>query len=315
MKARSNSVGQIDSAAAWIAENLHFFRMRMEGLTNQRGAMEGLLAELDDYADTFQNLTGRSMRDARIFEIGYGARPLRLLALTSQGFDACGIDLDTPMLEVSLSNILRIKRSNGWLRFGKSAIRSLVFDSSERRALNDVLSTRGAKLLIKPARFLVGDVANLQLPEGSVDLFYSEDVFEHIPEKSMDAVCSTLAKSLSENGVALISPVVFSGLSGGHLSEWYPHTLANSHDRQSSPWEHLRDRRWRADCYLNEMRLSDYESLFARHFVVAEIRNLQPTHGKAFLSEEIRSALPGYGEDELLGYKWCFVLRPRSVAP
>ncbi|MDM7948611.1 class I SAM-dependent methyltransferase [Hydrogenophaga sp.] len=315
MNARSNSVGQIRSVSAWATENWRFFRMRVAGLTNQRAAMQALLAELDGYAATYKEVTGRSMRDATIFEIGYGARPLRLLALTSQGLNAYGIDLDTPMLTTSLGNLVQIRRSNGWLRFGKSAIRSLIFDRHERRALDAALGARGAKLVVKSERFLVGDVVNLQLPEGSVDLFYSEDVFEHIPLTSMDAVCASLAQALSENGVALISPVVFTGLSGGHLPEWYPHTLQKTQSRHSKPWEHLRDRRYTADCHLNEMRLSDFEALFARHFAVEAIRNLQPDHGRAFLSDEIRNELHSYSHEELLGYKWCFVLRRRPHTP
>lgn len=308
----SHSVGHIGSAFDWAWENLQFLRMRLHGLQSKEADLAKLVAELDDYRSLFETTTGLPFHQASIFEVGYGARPLRLLALTSMGLNARGIDLDAPMLQVSMSGLLRILKANGWQRFIKSAVRAMVFDVHERQALNRVLVRRGARLRVQPARFLVGDVADVSLAPESIDFIYSEDVFEHIPREALDGVCTSLAQALTPQGLALISPSVYTGISGGHLVEWYPHTLNADMDRRSDPWEHLRQRRFTPDCFLNEMRLYEYQRLFERHFTVEAVHNLQAGHGRSFLTEDVRKELDDYSEDELLGDKWRFVLRKKS---
>lgn len=311
MNKTSHSVGHIGSAFDWGWENLQFLRMRLHGLQGKEADLAKLVAELDVYRSLFEITTGLPFDQASIFEVGYGARPLRLLALTSMGLDARGIDLDAPMLQISGAGLLRILKANGWQRFIKSAVRALVFDAHERQALNRVLVRRGARLRVQASRFLVGDVAHVSLATESVDFIYSEDVFEHIPREALDGVCASLARALTPQGMALISPSVHTGISGGHLVEWYPHTLNADMDRRSEPWEHLRQRRFVADCFLNEMRLVEYQRLFERHFTVHAVHNLQAGQGRAFLTEDVREELADYSIDELLGDKWRFVLRKK----
>lgn len=315
MNRTSNSVGHIGSAFDWGWENLQFLRMRLQGLRSKEADVAKLVAELDDYRSIFETATGLPFHQSSIFEVGYGARPLRLLALISMGLNARGIDLDAPMLRASLPDLLRVLRANGWQRFIKSTVRALVFDAHERKTLNRVLVRRGARLRVQAERFLVGDVAHVSLPPASIDFVYSEDVFEHIPREALDGVCANLARSLTPQGLALISPAVFTGISGGHLVEWYPHTLKADMERRSEPWEHLRQRRFTADCFLNEMRLHEYHQLFERHFTVAAVQNLQAGHGRSFLTEDVREELADYGVEELLGDKWRFVLRKKNGEP
>jgi hypothetical protein len=117
MTESSHSVGQIISAFDWLWENLQFLRMRLRGLGSKQSELAELVAELDAYRDLYQSLTGRSFGDARIFEVGYGARPLRLLSLIAMGLEARGIDLDAPMLQRSAGDLLRVLHTNGPLRF------------------------------------------------------------------------------------------------------------------------------------------------------------------------------------------------------
>ena len=311
MSKTSHSVGHIGSALGWGWENLQFLRMRMQGLQNKEAELSQLVAELDGYQAMYEGSTGLPFKQAAMFEVGYGARPLRLLALTSMELNARGIDLDAPMLRASPAGLLRVLKTNGWLRFVKSTVRALVFDAHERRALDQVLSRRGHRLQVLPERFLVGDVAAVSLAPESIDFIYSEDVFEHIPRDALDGVCASLAQALTYQGMALISPAVFTGLGGGHLVEWYPNTLNQDTERRSEPWEHLRQRRFVADCFLNEMRLHDYQQLFERHFQVEAVHNLQAGHGRALLTEDVREELADYSIDELLCDKWRFVLRKK----
>lgn len=314
MNKSSNSVGHIGSVFEWGWENLQFLRMRLQGLQSKEADVAKLVAELDGYRSIFETSTGLPFHQASIFEVGYGARPLRLLALISMGLNARGIDLDAPMLRASLSELLRILRTNGWQRFVKSTVRALVFDAHERHALNRVLVRRGARLRVQAERFLVGDVSDVSLPPTSIDFIYSEDVFEHIPREALEGVCANLAQALTPQGLALISPAVFTGISGGHLVEWYPHKLKTDMDRRSDAWEHLRQRRFTADCFLNEMRLHEYQQLLERHFTVVAVHNLQAGYGRSFLTEDVQEELSDYSLDELLGDKWRFVLRKKPEA-
>lgn len=134
----------------------------------------------------------------------------------------------------------------------KTLIRSSIFDAHERRHLDRMLRKRGSSLKIYDERFLVGDAAKHQFPANSYDFIYSDDVFEHIPATDLDLLCKNLSSTLSTNGTALITPSIFTGISGGHLVEWYPHTLPRKNSRPSEPWEHLRKRRYVPDCFLNE---------------------------------------------------------------
>lgn len=283
--------------------------MRLAGLSGKEAELRDLLAELDGYRALYERLTGRPFREARIFEVGYGARPLRLLALISMGLDARGIDLDAPLLRRTAGDLFRILQANGPLRFVKSAVRGLVFDAHERRALGRVLRQRGAELKIEPERFGVGDMSTTAISPGSIDFIYSEDVFEHVPGESMNAMCLGMARALSLDGLAVISPSVYSGITGGHLVEWYSHTLNNEQARRSEPWEHLRQRRFKADCFLNELRVSDFRTSFEECFDVVAINNMSPGLGRSFLTPSIQAELAGYNEDELLCDKWQFVLR------
>jgi SAM-dependent methyltransferase len=286
--------------------------MKLRGLIRPGVASHWVIAEIDGYRQIFEGVVGRSFDGASIFEIGYGARPLRLIALISLGLNARGIDLDAPMLRGSARELLRVLRTNGVARFVKTAVRSVVFDPLDRKDLNLALGLHGASLRIDPERFLVGDMALAAIEAGSVDFFFSEDVFEHIPRDCLDAVCARMAAALSPDGIAVISPSVFTGITGGHLVEWYAHTLGGAQPRRSEPWEHLRRRRFRADCFLNEMRVSDYRALFERHFRVERVINCNAGRGAAFLTDAIRNELSAYDETELLSDKWQFVLRRRD---
>ena len=93
--------------------------------------------------------------------------------------------------------------------------------------------------------------------------------------------------------------------------EWYPHTFGRPTPRRSEPWEHLRQRRFVADCLLNELRVHEYRALFERHFEVLEVHNLRPGLGRQFLSPALRAELADYAEEELLCEKWQFLLRAR----
>jgi len=253
-----------------------------------------------------------------VVEIGFGQRPARLIWATGLFGSVSGIDLDRPILSFSWRAALNVIRTNGLLRGVKTGCRSLLFDAPYYRALLDYFAKRfGYPPKISDDLFEVGDAAcrstwGERLP---LDLIYSEGVFEHIPPDGIRAICRTVAEMLQSNGLALITVNVFTGITGGHIPEWYGNSVNNGMPKQTRPWGHLRGDPLTADTYLNQLRLSDYEDIFERCFEIVDRQKFSYGIGEPFLTPSIEAELSDYSRDELLTDYVRFVLRPRRIAP
>ena len=232
---------------------------------------ERLLDDVGRYDELLARHAGKSLAAARVFEIGYGARPYRLRAIHATGADVYGVDAEVPLLADSLLEYLTILRRNGWERLAKTLVRHALFDRQQEKMFAEILAQRGLQAPApEPHRFLVGDAADCQ-PPGPFDLIYSFAVFEHIKRDSLERLMARMATWLVPDGIALIVPDVFTGFHGGHLVEWEPSTFDLPVQRRSEPWEHLRKRRYRANTTLNELTRSEYKELFSEHFEILEI--------------------------------------------
>jgi hypothetical protein len=281
---------------------------------------EALYDEADALARRY---CGKPLAQCRVLEIGYGTRPLRMLWLWHHGIDVSGVDLDYPLLKFSLARLWRMTKTNGIERALKSAVRYLVVDRRQYDAMQDTLVARGK---LRPDAPFWGDFAsrlavhNAADPvywaeAGRFDFIYSVDVFEHIPKQQVDAVVKAMAGALAPNGVALIRPDLFTGISGSHLPEWYKERLGESFVRKAPPWDHLRQNRFPANSYLNKMRLAEYEDIFARYLTIAETTPIDYGLGREFLTPDVRAELKDYSEDELLTNNIDYVLRPNPSSP
>ena len=296
-----------------LPELTAFFRMRMQSLLHPH-ELAALFSDLDEYNALLQQYAQNSVEKAKIFEIGYGARPNRLLALISLGVDAYGVDLDVPILQGRPREFLAIYQTNGVERLLKSIVRFPLLDLVERYYLDRELQTYGKKLKVITDRFLVQDATSLELRDESLDLIFSEDVFEHIPIHSLERLIPKMAKWLKPSGLALIRPNIFTGISGGHLAEWFSHTVKDqSRPRKSEPWEHLRKKRYRANTYLNQVSRAGYRSLFGASFQILEEQVKAPNLGKEFFSSAVQADLQEYREEELFSNQVLFVLRPKKT--
>lgn len=274
-----------------------------------------VLDDIGEYEAVLARHGGPSLHKARVLEIGYGPRPWRLMALLSMGVDARGVDAEVPILSGSLREYRDAFRRNGLERVGKSLVRRVLFDRRERVALRRELERRGLRRPLQHDRFLVGDAADLELPNASLDLVFSEDVFEHISPASLERLVPKMARWLHPRGLALIRPNVFSGITGGHLVEWYRHSFTGTaRTRRSEPWEHLRRKRWHPNTYLNRMLRADYRELFRPHFEILEEVVKHPGLGREYLTADVTAELQDYSEDELLSNQVLFVLRPRDFS-
>lgn len=277
---------------------------------DRRATIGYLVNQIEDYRAIYERLTGRSFANARIFELGFGAQPFRLIALNSMGFSARGIDLDLPMLRFSPIRLLHIARTNGVERAFKTALRNLFFDRRELTWLGEELWRRGYRLEVNESIFRTGDAAGTDLGD-QVDLVISEQVFEHIPREDLDRVVSKIADLLVPDGLALITPNIFTGITGGHLPEWYWDEEGDESPRESEPWEHLRKKRFRADTYLNEVTRAEYREHFGRRFEIVEERVLTPDMGRHRMTPAIRAELAEWDDEELFSNSVQFVLRRR----
>jgi hypothetical protein len=276
--------------------------------------LESVFADIEEYDATLRQLTGRPLAAASVFEIGFGARPHRQIALQSMGIDVRGVDAEAPVLSGAPSHFVRMLRRNGVERAAKSLARHLLFDRGEQQALNEALRRRGLTPRLDPERLIVADAGSVHVEPASLDLVISEDVFEHLQRDTVARVVEAMTHWLRPTGIALIRPNVFTGITGGHLIEWNNRSLRRPpRQRHSEPWEHLRKRRFAANTYLNEMTRADYRALFTAHFEIVEERVTAPDLGREFFDERARAELRHWPDEELFSNQTLFVLRPRNA--
>jgi hypothetical protein len=222
------------------------------------------------------------------------------------------VDAEVPVLSGRPSEFIAMIRRNNVERGTKSLLRHALFDRGERAALSSAIGTRGLQPRLDASRLTVSDAGDLQLPASSVDLIFSEDVFEHITRATLDRLVVRMAKWLRPGGLALIRPNVFTGIVGGHLLEWSRAAMREApKERRSEPWEHLRQRRLNANTYLNEMTRSQYRELFGASFEILEEQVAAPDLGREYLDERAQRDLSHWSDDELFSNQTLFVLRPR----
>jgi len=271
----------------------------------------------DQYARKY---LGRPLTSCKVIEIGYGARPNRLIWLFGQGVDIAGIDLDQPILRGSPAEFLHVFRTNGWERALKTIGRWYINERRLRSALLAELSRqRGRTLVLPPELLAVGDASGEEFwtRHRGAGYIFSEDVFEHIPAADLERMVPVIAASMDPQGVLYVKPMVFTGICGGHHVEWYPHTFSQQLNRLTEPWEHLRRNRHPANTHLNKLTLADYRKLFSRHFDILEETCVNPGLGSQFMTPEIREELKQYSDEELFSNGVIFLLRPlrHTAAP
>jgi hypothetical protein len=270
-----------------------------------------LFADLDAYDELLRAHAGRGLADARVLEIGYGARPYRLVALISMGVDAFGADAESPILRGTLAEYRTAFRTNGIERVAKSLVRHTLFDARERKAFRNQLASRGRDVRIEPERFQVADAATLEIPDGSQDLIFSEDVFEHVNQESLATLVPLMARWLKPDGLALIRPNIFTGITGGHLLEWNRRSLAvGRRRRRTEPWDHLRAQRVQPNTFLNRLWRREYRELFGRHFEIVDEQVALPDLGREYLTGAAAAELADVPDEELFSNQVRFVLRP-----
>jgi hypothetical protein len=266
--------------------------------------------DVDSYRRLLSSYGTTRLEEARVLEIGYGARPFRLIALQSMGIDAEGVDAEVPILEGRPAEFMAALRVNGFERLLKSTVRRVLFDSREHRQFVASLGARGLAEAIDRDRFHVADAATFE-PVRSYDLIISEDVFEHVATKSLSALIPKMASWLAPGGIALIRPNIFTGITGGHALDWSRHSFMLPNPRRTTePWDHLLSSRHSSNTYLNRLTRRQYREYFSREFEILEEEVSLPDLGREFLTGDVARELSEWSEEELFSNQVRMVLRP-----
>jgi hypothetical protein len=272
-----------------------------------------VIEDIAEYEELMSAHAGVDLRSSRAFEIGYGARPYRLIALQSMGVDVEGVDAEQPILRGTPAELRAAWRTNGPERAVKSLLRRFLFDPRERAVFRRELAAHDLSWRCDPARLRVADAADVELADGSLDLVFSEEVFQHIEIDSLRRIVPAMAEWIRPGGLALIRPNVFTGITGAMLQEWSRWSLQHPpRTRRSEPWEHLRRKRYEANAYTNGLSRADYRELFAPHFELLEERVKDPTLGREHFTPEVAAQLADWPEEELFSNCTLFVLRKPS---
>jgi SAM-dependent methyltransferase len=269
-----------------------------------------VMKDIAEYDQLLRQHCEIELTSARVFEIGYGARPYRSIALQSMGVDAEGVDAEQPILRGTPAELRAAWRTNGPERAVKSAFRRLVFDPRERAAFRRELAAQGLAESYQASRLRVSDAADVELPDGSLDLVLSEEVFQSVELSSLQRIVPAMARWLRPGGLALVRPNVFTGITGGVLQEWSRWSIANPpRNRRSEPWEHLRRNRLEPNTHVNGLTRAQYRELFGEHFELLEERVKQPELGREYFTPEVAAELSAWPEEELFSNCTLFVLR------
>ena len=270
-----------------------------------------LFERLEQYDSLTREHLGRPLANLRTLEVGFGARPWALIALLGMGADAWGVDVEAPMLEGSRAELAAMYRANGLERALKSGVRATLFDRREQRAMRAELARRGWTRPAPRERFIVADASQLRWDDDDLDLIVSEDVFEHIPREGLEALVPAMARWLRPDGLALVCPNVFTGITGGHQLDWNRFSFTRDRPRRhTAPWDHLRERRSPANTFLNELTRADYRDLLSPHFEIVEEIVKLPDLGREYLAET-GNDLATWPDEELFSNQVLFVLRPK----
>lgn len=292
----------------WVGRTKYLFALALMSLKGARYNPNETVESVRSAVEECEERTGKSTSDLRMLEIGFGARPYRSIAFQAFFGDAIGVDLDHPIL--GLHSFAEARRRNGLLRAIKGLIRLAIFDRGSVSSLTRTLQELYPHFEFDPTRLIVSDASSeefWELHPGPYDLIYSTDVFEHIPRSDLEPLLKQMKANLADDGIAIISPCVFTGITGGHEPEWYAHLVADAPTERA--WRHLWDSDFAVDTYLNKVTRAEYKSMFleAGMSILSE-EAVYADLGRKHLTPEVLNKLSDYEEDELFSNLVKFVL-------
>ena len=223
------------------------------------------------------------LKNKKILDIGCGQR-YPYTYLLSKHNTVVGIDLDVILLQHDYSNYKSIISKNGLNRFFKTFLRSILFDWQFFKELSRLSNMR------KTSQFEIKhmNAEELKFKGNSFDFVLSILSFEHF--KDVEKCVKEVKRVLKKGGKFYISVDVYSKLHGGH--EINP----------KRPWNHLLNKNFKPNVYLNKLRMEEYKKTFSNHFDKIRFICKEDPEVKQFLTPELKNLLSDYSEIELTMY-------------
>jgi len=240
---------------------------------------------------------GIQLHDKDVLEIGPGQNCSHLIcwALSNR---AVGIDRDILARGWRPGQYLRMLRSNGPLRAGKTMTRKLL--GLDRKHTSELKRQLGITRLPK-FRILQMDMTRMTFEPSSFDFVYSRSVLHCLPDPG--AALEQVARVLRPGGVAYITLHLYSS-DTGHLD-----TRVYTEKRSEIPlWAHLRPHLHGTinppNLFLSKLRLAEWRELFGNKMPGSEFiltRSLTPGVDEAAVSQlQDAGELREYSPEELL---------------
>jgi SAM-dependent methyltransferase len=256
MSAARSYTSSSEQSSGVLFEFANLFKGTIRSARNIRQEVADLLTEPRTAEALIQKHGGLTVRDLDILEIGVGQLP-RQLAYFAMRNRAVGMDLDVVPQGLGVRDYVRLLKTNGPKRLLKTVARKMTgYDWLFHRELARQLQVRK----VSRPRTLQMDASRMEFPDGSFDLVYSFNVFEHLPDPTV--VLQEKIRVTRPGGCVLTHFHLYSSDSGGHDVR----ILAG--ERQGMPyWPHLRPQHAalvRNAAYINRWRLNQWHQLFDR---------------------------------------------------
>ncbi|MBD3168669.1 MAG: methyltransferase domain-containing protein [candidate division Zixibacteria bacterium] len=244
--------------------------------------------EFKQVCDRIESRFNVKINKLKILEIGCGQRYPHALIL-AQSNEVHAIDLDVILTRWTPPLLFQLFKQGGFKRAAKTIIRRALFDNKYHQHL----AALSGKDFNKTPNIYRMSGEKLDFPDNSFDLVFSKAVFEHI--RRIDEVIPEIKRVLKPGGIIGIEINLYTGFTGGHnLLGEEPETT------DVPPWDHLRQRKFPPNTYLNKLRIDDYKKAFEEHFEIVYYYEEEKRQYEKFLTPEIREELSEYSVHELL---------------
>jgi SAM-dependent methyltransferase len=251
------------------------------------------LARADTMREAIELELGGPLAHRDVLEIGPGQKRAHLCYFARNN-RYIGVDLDVPIEKLTLPALWRILYSNGGIRAAKTLARHIIgADAAFRRELGEHINVNNLS-----AQLHHMDAAQLTFSDSSFDVVFSISVFEHLPD--VPGALKQIDRVLRPGGVAYIVTHIYTSDSGVHDPRLFG-------EREDIPyWSHLRPQLAhlvRPNCYINKLRLAEYQRAFREAWPSADLSylpDLDKRAGPALAEVRAKGELPDYSDEELL---------------
>lgn len=298
-----------DKRTSLLARAGYLFALVIMNAKRTPQKADNVIAEIENVVTVYEKYGGQITPSSHVLEIGFGARPHRAFAFQKVFSKVTAVDLEHPVFQ--LWDFIPALRSNGVLSAVKSTTRAVVFDRGEWRDFHADMARSHEPYKPSLSNLVIADAASDEFwrnNPGPYDLIFSTDVFEHIPTKRLKNLLKNIKCSLKSGGVCITRPCVFTGITGGHLPDWYEHKIqTNSSD---TAWSHLWRSDFQVDTFLNRLERSDYINLFLEAgFEVLEDRAMVQDLGRHHLKNVEHILGDRWDDYELFSNRVEFVIK------